>query len=104
MESLGVYYNKVLLIGDYLDGGLTKAGVAMRIRNPKGGMYNSKIHMDPRLPMKTRIKKGILYCCYADIARVPFWAALKDSNYKLLAACCYPIGFLLSRYWQRKYK
>lgn len=103
MESLGVYYNKVLLIGNYLDDGLTKAGVAMRIHNPKGGMANSLVHMHPKLSLKTRFKKGILYNCYGKFAKVSFKDALQNNPYKALTLTTYLPGVLLHHYWVRKY-
>lgn len=103
MESLGVYYNKVLLIGDYLEGGLTKGGVAMRIRNPKGGMYNSKVHMSPKLKLPERIKKGILYDTYSHFAGVSFFKAVQENDYKLLTILCYIPGTIMYLYWKKKY-
>jgi glycosyltransferase involved in cell wall biosynthesis len=65
LESKGVYINKVIYLCDYREDGLTKAGRKMRLQNPLGGMYNSRTYMHPKLPLKRRIEKGILYSCYA---------------------------------------
>lgn len=103
LESKGVYFNEVLYICSYREDGLTRAGRAMRIRNPRGGMYNSKTYMHPRLPWKTRIKKGILYSCYAHFAGVSFPQLLRDNPYKMLTLITYLPGSALAAYWRRKH-
>ncbi len=103
LESKGVYQNKVIYICDYLEDGLTKAGRKMRIQNPKGGMYNSRLYMNRRLPLKTRIKKGILYNCYSGFCEISIVQSIKESDYKGLAIItCIP-GRLLCIYWRKKY-
>ena len=32
----------------------------MRIRNPRGGMFNANLYMAPKNPLKTRLKNGLL--------------------------------------------
>ncbi|MBR6109441.1 MAG: glycosyltransferase family 2 protein [Clostridia bacterium] len=103
LESKGVYYNEVLYLCSYREDGLTKAGRRMRIQNPRGGMYNSKTYMHPRLPLKTRVKKGVLYSCYARFAGVGFKDMLRDNPYRFLTALtCLP-GLALANYWKRKH-
>ena len=103
LESLGVYYNEVIYLCSYREDGLTKAGRKMRIENPLGGMYNSGIYMHPRLPWKTRIKKGILYSCYARLAGISVLELFRQTPYKLLASLtCLP-GLVLAGYWKHKY-
>ena len=102
-ESQGVYINKVIYLCDYRDDGLTKAGRKMRILNPNGGRYNSRIYMDKRIPLKTRIKKGILYVCYSRFARVGFLKTIGECKYKGLTIFCYVPGNILYHYWKRKY-
>lgn len=103
LESLGVYYNEVIYLCSYREDGLTKAGRRMRILNPRGGMYNSKTYMHPRLPLKTRLKKGILYSCYAKFAGVGFTELLRENPYKLLTVITYLPGRCLAAYWKRKH-
>lgn len=103
LESKGVYFNEVLYLCSYREDGLTKAGRKMRISYPRGGMYNSRVYMHPRLPLKTRVKKGILYSCYATFAGVGFRAALRDNPYKLLTILTWLPGRLLAAYWRRKH-
>ena len=103
LESKGVYINRVLYLCEYRADGLTKAGRRMRLLNPRGGMYNSHVYMHPRLPLRTRVKKGILYACYSRFAHVPFREALAQNNYKLLTLVTYLPGLLLAAYWKKRY-
>ena len=103
MECLGVYINKVIYLCEYQENGLTNSGRKMRVMNPLGGMYNSKVYMNKRLPFKTRVKKGILYSCYADFAGISFGKLLKENDYKLLTVLTYLPGKVLYRYWKKKY-
>lgn len=103
LESKCVYFNEVIYLCSYREDGLTKAGRKMRIANPLGGMYNSKTYMHPRLPMKTRIKKGILYSCYASFASIGAREALRQNPYKLLTILTFLPGKALARYWKRKH-
>lgn len=103
LESKGVYINKVIYICDYREDGLTKAGRKMRVMNPLGGRYNSRIYMDRRLPIKTRIKKGMLYVCYSKFAKIGIVQNMKETEYKLLTLITYVPGLALYRYWKKKY-
>lgn len=103
LESKGVYFNEVIYLCSYREDGLTKAGKKMRIANPLGGMFNSKTYMHPRLPLKTRIKKGVLYSCYAKFAGVGFRKPLRDNPYKFLTLITYIPGRALAAYWRRKH-
>ena len=103
LESKGVYFNEVIYLCSYREDGLTKAGRKMRISYPLGGMYNSKVYMHPRLPLKTRIKKGVLYSCYAKFAGVGFGKLLRENPYKFLTVITHLPGRCLASYWRRKH-
>ena len=103
LESKGVYINKVIYLGNYREDGLTKAGRKMFLQNPLGGMYNSKTYMHPRVPIKRRIEKGILYSCYAKFAKIPFPEALRENPYKVLTLITHFPGVLLYHYWNRTF-
>ena len=98
-----VYINRVLYLAQYLEDGLTKAGRAMRIRMPRGGMYAAEQYMDRRCPVKLRIKNGLLYNCYGYFARIPAAEALRGSRAPLLTVLTRPGGWMLYRYWKMKY-
>lgn len=103
LESKAVYTNDVIYICDYREDGLTKAGRSMRLKNPNGGMYNSKVYMNPVLPITTRIKKGILYGCYSKIAGKSFRSTIKENDYKVLTVLTYIPGAILAYIWEKKY-
>lgn len=98
-----VYINSVIYIADYLEGGLTKSGKPLRIRNPLGGMYTANLNMHPKNFLKRRIKYGILFGCYGCFAGMGPVQMLKRSDNKLLAALTMPAGWMLYLYWKRKY-
>lgn len=103
LESKGVYINQVIYLCEYREDGLTKAGRKMRLHNPKGGMYNSKVYMHPKLSLKKRIEKGVLYSCYGKFAKVPFHESLRDNPYCVLTLATYLPGIALYWYWKHKY-
>lgn len=98
-----VYIDSVIYICEYLDGGLTKSGRSLRIRNPKGGMFTSNIRMDRKGTLKQRIKNGILYTCYAQFAALALKDIVRSSRDPFLAFLCAPAGNLLHMYWAKKY-
>lgn len=98
-----VYINQVIYLFRYLDGGLTRSGRLLRIRNPKGGMFICNLRMVPANYPLQRLKYGVLFCCYGFFAHLASSSVLKQTKYKALAAFCLLPGFLLYRYWNRKY-
>lgn len=99
-----VYVNRVVYIADYLEGGLTKSGRAMRIRNPYGGMYTSNLNMHKKNSFSRRIKNGLLYTCYGFFARLSVKEILTrdKGNFCIKTMCVLP-GYLLYRYWNKKH-
>lgn len=99
-----VYINKVIYLCEYLEGGLTKSGRAMRIKNPYGGMTGAEVDMNRRNLLKRRLKNGLLYVCYGFFAGLTPSGILTRSNenrgVKLL--CLVP-GYMMYRIWKRRY-
>ena len=83
---------------------LTKAGRQMRIRNPLGGKFNSNLYMDKRLPTKTRIKKAMLYVCYAKFSGDTLSDIITGTTHRLLVAAAIIPGSILYLFWKIKYK
>lgn len=99
-----VYINKVIYICHYLEGGLTDSGRSMRVRNPKGGMYTSRLKMHKKKNMKERVKNGLLYVCYGHYAGMNSLQILKSNPaYPVLTAVCILPGYCMYRLWKRKY-
>ncbi len=103
LESKGVYVNKVIYLCDYREDGLTKAGKKMRLMNPLGGRYNSMVYMHKRLPMKTRLKKAMLYVCYSKFAGIGLKKTVSDNEHKMLTVLALIPGWALYIYWKRRY-
>ena len=99
-----VYINKVIYLCEYLEGGLTKSGKSMRIRNPYGGMYTSNLRMHKKNFMKERIKSGLLYVCYGFFAKLaPITIVTKEKEHRLMKGMCLLPGFCLYVFWKKKY-
>lgn len=99
-----VYINEVIYICEYLEGGLTDSGRAMRIRNPRGGMFTSDLRMGPNNFLQQRIKYGLLYICYGCFAGLTPAQILAGTQNKWLAGICMLPGYALYRMWKHKYK
>ena len=97
-----VYINSVIYICEYLEGGLTKSGRSLRLRNPQGGMFTSDLRMDRSNFLKDRVKNGLLYNCYGKCAGIPFADLIRKCRAPWLALLCAPAGRLLFRYWSKK--
>ena len=98
-----LYVNEIIYITKYLDGGLTLSGKKMRIKNPKGGMENSRQAFYKEFPLKTRLKYSWLYDCYAFFDNKKPSEAIKESGNKFMTAMMMPLGYLLYKYWNVKY-
>lgn len=98
-----VYINRVIYLTEYLEGGLTRSGRALRIRNPKGGMFMANLNMNRKNFLKRRIKYGLLYTAYGFFAKAGIQEMIRQNDSKLLTVLCLPGGWLLYRYWKRKY-
>ena len=102
-EKNVVYINTPVYVCEYLDGGLTRSGRPMRVKNPLGGMYTSDLRMDRQCSWKRRIRAGLLYVCYGRYARLSVGEILRRTEHKGLAALCLIPGTCMYRLWKRKY-
>lgn len=98
-----VYVNQVIYLCDYQEDGLTKAGRAMRIRNPLGGMYNANLYLSRKNSLKTRVKNGLLFTCYGCFAGLRPKSMSMRCDSKVLMWLCLPFGWLLHRRWKNQY-
>ena len=98
-----VYINNPIYLCEYLEGGLTQAGRALRIRNPRGGMLSASFGLEKKNSLRMRIKSGLLYTCYGFFAGMNAKTIIdSNANRMILAACLLP-GYALYRYWKHKY-
>lgn len=98
-----IWRNDIIYICEYLSDGLSQAGRAMRIKCPCGGMLNSGMMLTQEFPMKFRIKKGILYNCYYFFADKQSRKKYGIKSSKAIRMITFLPGFLLYKYWKRKY-
>lgn len=94
-----LFRNKIIYITEYLEGGLSKSGRALRIKCPQGGMKSSELTMSSDFSLYYRIKGGIAYCCYFFFS--PINGNFRPGNHCLLKLICLLPGFLLYLIWRR---
>ena len=99
----GVYINNPIDLCEYLEGGLTQAGRALRIRNPRGGMLSASFGMDKKNSLRQRIKSGLLYTCYGHFAGMTPAQMAKQCPNPGVMCLCLPFGWALYRYWKHKH-
>lgn len=97
-----VYIKKIIYICEYLEGGLTKSGRQMRMKNPRGGMVSSKVELNHKICLSTRIKKAILYSCYGYAAGMKSSEIKKSSGYPLIVGLFIPVGWFLYLKWNKR--
>ncbi len=97
-----VYQPDVIYICEYLEDGLTNSGRAMRLRNPRGGMFTSNLRMDRKNHLRARIKNGLLYSCYGISTGVGVKELIQSSRSPLLSAVCMPGGLFLFLHWRKQ--
>ena len=96
-----VHANEGIYICDYLEGGLTKTGRAMKIYSPRGMMLRSELFVnDPRVNRKTKIKMLLLYIIYSRFAGI----TLKEAGGKIKEKGWYFLLFIPGILIQTKWK
>ncbi len=99
-----VYFNEVIYLCDYLEGGLTKSGKKLRISNPNGGMFTSFLRMGKRQRIKEKIKGSVLYSCYGHFAGMnSFDIYNKEKGHSLMKAFGLFPGYVLYKKWKKEY-
>lgn len=97
-----LFVNKIIYISEYIEGGLTRSGRKMRIGCPHGGMTNSLVMMDVKFPLRYRVKNTLLYVAYGFFARLSV-SQIIHCKYSLLTAICLFPGYMLYKFWEKKY-
>lgn len=98
-----VYRNEVIYICEYLEGGLTKSGRQLRMRNPHGMMENCKSFFVPQVKWKVQIKEMLLFWIYGLCAGYSYNKVAYISGRPLRMFMCMPAGIVLYKYWNKKY-
>lgn len=100
-EYQTVYINKTIYICEYLEGGLSKSGRALRVKCPQGGMAYAKLHLDKKIKLQIRFKMMILYICYAKFANQKLSDKRKEISNKCLFNICLPLGLFFYFKWKK---
>ena len=80
-----VHINKCIYIGEYLEGGLTKTGRAMKIYSPRGMMKRSEVYLnDGGVCLKIKFKMMILYIVYGKFADISIKEMFRNTTSKTL--------------------
>lgn len=98
-----VYRNKAIYICEYLEGGLTKSGRALRMKCPLGMMDDCRSYLNDEVCLRMRVKEMLLYWVYAKCAGYSFAKTLSTSGRPLGMAMTMIPGTVLYSYWSRKY-
>lgn len=98
-----VHINKCTYISEYLEGGLTKTGRAMKIYSPQGMMERSRIYLeDPKVCCRVKVKMMILYLVYGKFAKTSWRRIMKKiSNKGMLLLLLLPSQLI---YYKWKYE
>lgn len=98
-----VHINECVYISDYLEGGLTKSGRAMKIYSPKGMMLRSKIYLENgKVRLKVKVKMQILYIIYSRFAGIDRKAAAGQLSRKGLFYLLYLPAAAIQKKWDRE--
>lgn len=98
-----LYVNKVIYLTEYLDGGLTKSGRVLRLKNPLGGMAGAQVAFHPMIPLKIQIRNAILYGIYGFQAKFRCWDIVTSAKAKWLVLLTLVPAKMLQLYWVKKY-
>ena len=103
MNYKTVYRNKTIYICEYLEGGLTKSGRALRMKCPLGMMDDCRMYLDDRVCIRRRVKEMLLYWVYARCAGYSLGKTLSTSGRPVGMMLTALPGMMLYSYWKRKY-
>ena len=98
-----VYRNKLIYICEYLEGGLTKSGRTLRMKNPLGMMDDCRTYFNNNICFKIQIKEMLLYWVYAKCAGYSFVKTIKTSEIELEMIFTAVFGIGLFLLWEKKY-
>lgn len=78
-----VHINKCIYVSEYLEGGLTKTGRAMKIYSPRGMMSRSKVYLaDEKVCIRIKLKMMMLYTIYGRFANSSYRDLFKGVSEK----------------------
>lgn len=90
-----VFYDVVLLVGDYVGDGLTKNIFKKRFESAKGFAYDSGMYIEAGTPLVFRFRKSLLFVAYGLISGAKLNSFLKTNWVVLLSLLP---GMLLAKF------
>ena len=97
-----LFINKIIYITEYLEGGLSDSGRALRFKCPTLMAYGSLMTMSKEFSIKIRIKETLLYIVYSFFGKKSICELLR-CEYKLLVFLNLVPGYILYQYWKIKF-
>ena len=100
-----VHINKCIYISEYLEGGLTKTGRAMKIYSPKGMMRRSQVYLeDNKVCLKVKMKMMLLYLVYGKFANESMRELMRGVRQKILLLIMALPSELFYQKWKKESK
>lgn len=99
-----LHVNRVIYIGNYLEGGLTQSRRRHNIESPRGCMLRAIEFMSGEIRFKYRFKGALQYLIYGQFAHIGWKSLIRQSPRKLLTALLVVPGFCLYRKWKHNYE
>ena len=97
------YYNIGIYQTEYLRGGLTKSGMALRLKNPIGSLLYANECLTKEYSITVRIKHALLYSIYkASAIDNGSKLDIPKSNFPILTFIATPFGVLFYKFKSRK--
>ncbi len=88
------FYNEVIYISDYLEGGLTKSRRKQNLMSPKGVMHRGVVQLDANLPFKYKCRAMMYYQVYGKAAGYSAGYLFRESKHKTLFVCMFFLSML----------
>lgn len=100
-----VHINQCIYISEYLEGGLTKSGRAMKIYSPRGMMRRSEVYLQNNaVHLKTKVKMMMLYIIYGRFAGMNIRELFRRISKPLLFLILAVPSNIIYHKWNRKIK
>jgi len=99
-KSSIMWAGAILGKSDYLEGGITKQGRMLRVKNPIGMIYHASLMMHPDSSIRVKLGYSIYayaYMKYANLSKADL------ARFRISMDVFYPtvfIGYLLAKYWR----
>lgn len=91
------YFNEVIYIAEYMEGGLSNNSIRNRRKNPKyTTLLYQELSKNPMAPLKLRFRALINFWRFALCKSSNIFELLKEVHFSMLAVIALPLGVVLS--------